>query len=143
MIYRRPWFVVLVVFLALSTGVATGCNGDAPATIEVTLTDASITVEPQTADPGPTTFSVQNDGELLHELAIIRTDLPPDDLPIRDGSWVDEEAPGMELIAELEHSAPGREKELTADLEPGSYVLISNVEGDYQLGMFAELEVEP
>lgn len=89
---------------------------------------------------GDITFEVHNDGAAPHYLSIIRTDLPADALPMAD-SEVDEEAAG-EVVGETEEFPGGQIRVGSFHLEPGRYVLICNVAGHYQRGMFAELTVE-
>ncbi len=81
----------------------------------------------------PVTFEIHNEGQSVHELAVIRTELPADDLPQKGGA-VDEAAAG-ELLGRTEYLASGAADVLTLDLEPGRYVLICNIPGHYQQGM--------
>lgn len=66
-------------------------------------------------------------------------------MPSRSG--IDEREAGA-IIAEIEPFEPMMEKELTLDLEPGSYVLLCNIietengqtEGHYRMGMRTRLK---
>lgn len=93
-----------------------------------------------TANAGEITFEVHNEGIILHNLVIIRTDLAADSLPSLVG-LVDEEAAG-EKIGEIEEFLPDVVEVASFTLKPGRYVLICNLRGHYDSGMFAELTVE-
>ena len=69
---------------------------------------------------------------------MFKTDLAEDALPV-DGSTVTEDT--LDLVDEAEDIAPGVGTSLTVDLEPGSYVVICNIEGHYDAGMHAALTV--
>ncbi len=58
------------------------------------------------------------------------------------GSYVDETATGT-LVGKIEERdlGPGRLASATFDLSPGSYVLICNISGHYDGGMYAPLQV--
>ena len=115
---------------------ATGVPGDG--TIVTTEKDFGIALEETSTPAGSTTFDITNDGPSTHELDVFKTDLAEDALPV-DGSTVTEA--DLDLVDEVEDIAPGVGTSLTVDLEPGSYVVICNVEGHYGAGMHAALTV--
>jgi uncharacterized cupredoxin-like copper-binding protein len=115
---------------------ATGAPGDG--TIVTTEKDFAIALEETSTPAGSTTFDITNDGPSTHELVVFATDLAEDALPV-DGSTVTEG--NLDLVDEVEDIAPGVGTSLTVDLEPGSYVVICNVEGHYTAGMHAALTV--
>ena len=115
---------------------ATGVAGDG--TIVTTEKDFGIALEETSTPAGSTTFDITNDGPSTHEFVVFKTDLAEDALPV-DGSTVDEA--NLDLVDEAEDIAPGVGTSLTVDLEPGSYVVICNVEGHYAAGMHAALTV--
>jgi uncharacterized cupredoxin-like copper-binding protein len=110
------------------------------ATVGVALSEWAVDPDVASVAAGEVTFVVRNDGTIDHELAVIRSDLGPGDLPI-DGAKVVEEEAG-ELIGRTEVFPPGETQSLTFDLEPGDYVLICNIPGHYNAGMFASFSVE-
>ena len=116
--------------------VPTGAPGDG--TIVTTEKDFGIGLEETSTPAGSTTFDITNDGPSTHEFVVLKTDLAEDALPV-DGSTVDEA--NLDLVDEAEDIAPGVGTSLTVDLEPGSYVVICNVEGHYAAGMHAALTV--
>ena len=116
--------------LVLSAGCAAA--PDATST-EVRLSewkfDASGTIE-----PGLQTWRITNSGLLLHEVMIIATATPADDLPILD-AMVDVTEIDGELIAEVAEVTPGHTVEAQVSLDPGRYLLICNLAGHYESGM--------
>ena len=137
--------------VALTIGV-TGCSDDESGTetINVVLNEFKLTLDRSSAPAGKVRFVAPNQGEDVHELVLLRTDLAPDTLPVDDAGDVDEEAAGVERVGEVEDVAPGATGEFTVDVTAGKYVLICNifmpeggtVEHHYALGMRASFTVE-
>ncbi len=102
----------------------------------------TVTLEVQAGDvlAGPITFNTTNKGASPHELVIIKTDTPVDQLPVADNK-VDEGAAGEE-IGRIDQFDGGLTVAGTFELEAGAYALICNIAGHYQGGMFAEMTVE-
>ena len=48
----------------------------------VTMTEWAIEPEVESAPAGEITFTVANEGAVVHEFVVIRTDLPPGELPV-------------------------------------------------------------
>jgi uncharacterized cupredoxin-like copper-binding protein len=96
-----------------------------PTVISATLTEYKITLDADSAPAGAVMFDVENIGGTDHELMIHKMEagMP---LPTKADGSVDEEASGVAMVAEVEVPA-GESKELTAQLEPGDYVLLCNV----------------
>ena len=106
------------------------------------LRDFVIETDPASAPAGEVPFVATNDGPGGHTLLLVRTDLPADGLPFtEDGAQVDEGAAGLTLVGEIEELASGLTARATFALSAGRYVLICNIEGHYQLGMFREFSV--
>jgi uncharacterized cupredoxin-like copper-binding protein len=110
-----------------------------------------ITVDKDTVQAGKTTFVIDNVGTMHHEMAIYKTDVAPDKLPLTDEGKVDEEKAG--LVAEAVYTRPlrgdedhrirdGRGVDYTVDLPPGKYVLLCNLAGHYKAGQFVAFTVE-
>ena len=117
-------------------------------------TDVNVTlrewaVEPETASvPAGTIYLLaSNEGEDAHELLIIRSDAPPDSLPVVDGRVPGER---VEFIGRIETFAPGSQASGVFELTPGRYILFCNIaeveegelESHYQLGMATSFTVE-
>ena len=84
---------------------------------------------------------MSNDGTQDHNLRVIATDLPPDDLPTSRGA-VDEEQ--LNVVGSTPDFAAGSIQGVTVEqLSPGNYVLICNVPGHYLSGMRLGFEVTP
>lgn len=165
---RLTKFLLVVVALSLATGAA-GCGGDdesSGSTTNSTSAEAQgtvvqvqlgekgakyfVTVDKATVPAGTTTFQIDNVGSMHHELAIFKTDLPADKLPVTDENKVDEEKGG--LLAEAVYTKPlrgdedhrirdGRGVNFTIDLQPGNYVLLCNLEGHYKAGQYVAFTV--
>lgn len=111
--------------------------------VQIDLIDPSfaLTVDPATAPAGAVTFNVTNQGSILHNLRVIKTDDTPDALPVDSTTFtVDETA--VDVVAQLSEFDPGETQQLEAQLQTGAYVLICNVPTHYDSGMHAAFAVE-
>ena len=124
------------------------CGGGGE-TVDVTLQEFAVGVDPASVSAGEVTFSVTNDGpDDVHEFVVIQTDLGPTELPTDENGAVEETGEGMEVIDEIEDMEVGSSEDLTVDLDAGNYVLICNIwdedeqESHYQEGMRAAFTVE-
>ena len=106
----------------------------------VDLKEYTITLNTPTVKAGIVKIGIRNMGTMVHDFDLIKTDLAPDKLPI-DGASAQAKTDG--LVKQMINIAQGRVTTLEAQLEPGHYVIICNVAGHYQLGMRAELTVQP
>jgi mono/diheme cytochrome c family protein/uncharacterized cupredoxin-like copper-binding protein len=120
-------------------------------TVNVTLSDTqglaapmSVTVAPTLVNAGKVTFVVKNAGTIVHELIVLKTSTPFDQLPIVDGG--DPPAPVTSgankvseetSVGETGDVAKGTTKSVTLTLKKGSYVLVCNIAQHYGLGMRA------
>ncbi len=118
---------------------AVGETPTAATTVAVALVEFAVNPAQDAADAGTLTFSVSNDGTISHDFWAIKTDLAPDALPT-EASRVDEDQ--VDVVGRTGEFSAGETQEVTVDLEPGSYVLICNVPGHYDLGMRAAFTVE-
>lgn len=113
-------------------------------TLGISLDEWTITAEGggalSTVQAGEVAFEVHNDGDIPHELVIIKTETDPAQFPASGGK-VDEEGVG-ELIGEVEEFPAGEVDEGTFGLSAGTYALICNVAAHYEQGMYAQLIVE-
>jgi hypothetical protein len=62
---------------------ACGDSGEG-GSLDVTMTEFEITVEPESVPEGPIEFTIQNDGEETHDLLVVQTDIAPDELAMTD-----------------------------------------------------------
>jgi uncharacterized cupredoxin-like copper-binding protein len=105
----------------------------------VDLKEYSITLNVPTVKAGVVKFGIRNNGTMVHDFDLFKTDLALDKLPI-DGGSAKVQMDG--LVKQMINIAASRSTTLSADLQPGHYVIICNVAGHYQLGMRTELKVE-
>jgi uncharacterized cupredoxin-like copper-binding protein len=130
----------------------------APAPVDVVLSDTAGLAAPMTLYPfddhapaGDVTFRVKNVGTVEHELIVLKTDTPFDQLPIADSG--DPPAPvatAADKVDEANNVAetgdpnlrPGDLRTFTAKgLVPGRYILVCNLAKHYGLGMRAAFTV--
>ncbi|MEK6206190.1 MAG: hypothetical protein AABM32_00965 [Chloroflexota bacterium] len=128
----------LIALLAVSL-FALGCSDSGQSTITVKLSEFKIELSSSVAKTGDVVFNVQNTGVLLHELALLKTDLAPDKLPVLPDGSVDEDK--LELMDEIEDIEPTKSPTMTVNLKPGNYVLICNVAGHHAAKMYIGLTV--
>ncbi len=100
----------------------------------------NIRMQPPTTTAGRVDLDVVNQGPSVHQLTVIRTDLPANKLPL-DGVNVDLSAPGLDSVASTRNLNPGDEVEETVNLRPGRYVFVCNIAGHYLEGMFKTVRV--
>jgi uncharacterized cupredoxin-like copper-binding protein len=108
-----------------------------------------MTLTPATtaAGHGDVTFTVKNGGTIEHEMIVLKSDQPYDQIPVTDAG--DPPAPvkvGANKVDETNNIGetgdpnlkPGETRTFTIkDMAPGKYVLICNLADHYRLGMRA------
>ncbi|HUQ44376.1 MAG TPA: cupredoxin domain-containing protein [Candidatus Limnocylindria bacterium] len=104
-----------------SAGASTVPATTAPGTITVEATNYQFTPSAITAPAGPVTFSVKNAGTEEHEFEIFK---------------------GESVVDEIEGLVPGLTKNLTVNLEAGSYTFVCKLNGHDLLGMTGTLTVQ-
>jgi uncharacterized cupredoxin-like copper-binding protein len=110
--------------------------------VNVRLEDFKVREDMAVVPAGTVSFRIINQGPTTHELNVIRTDRAPDKLPLqRDGLTVDQDAPGIDHLDEVEGLDIDDRRTLVLRLTPGHYVLYCNLEGHYLGGMHAALTV--
>ena len=115
-----------------------GTNGDGNA-IQVVMgepTEFTLTPAQPQVSSGKVVFEVTNNGSVVHEMVIVKTDTPASDLGDSSG-----EADETGAVGEVSDLPPGKSETLTVDLAPGHYALVCNLPGHYEGGMFADFEV--
>jgi uncharacterized cupredoxin-like copper-binding protein len=143
-----------VVVLAMGL-VACGGGGDStPKTdVNVTLSEWSIAVQPETVKAGDVTFKLNNTGQMEHSFVIVKSDLPPGELPTKDDGV---DTSKLNVVGSAGFIEPGPAPEgdagYTLNLTPGKYVLFDDivshspsgsVESHYRNGMYTSFLVEP
>jgi uncharacterized cupredoxin-like copper-binding protein len=123
----------------------TACAGpaaEAPAGSQVVaeLADTKITVNVPSVKAGKIKIGVRNLGTMEHSFEVLKTDLPPDKLPV-DGASAKAKEDGK--VGEIPSIPAGKSAAVTLDLTPGKYVFICNIAGHYGLGMHTGFTVDP
>jgi uncharacterized cupredoxin-like copper-binding protein len=145
--------VALLASASLLFGAATACGGDdddgspggeaeGDAALMIEMGDYYFDPQDATAAPGSVSITVDNVGTVEHELVIFRTDVDPGSLDVVGGR-IDEgalEESGAEEIGELEAES-GESETQTFDLDAGQYIMICNLEGHYEQGMWGTITV--
>lgn len=109
--------------------------------VEVTLgapDEFSLVPSVESIPAGEAVFTAVNEGQVEHELVMIKTDKDAANLAPEDIVHGEER---NRVNEHPEHQAPGETLRFEADLEPGHYVLICNVPGHYQAGQYANFTV--
>lgn len=114
---------------------------DGGGSVDLSLAEFSVSPSVDTISAGSVTFNTSNDGAIVHNLRVIRTELDPDALPVDAGAFVVDEDQ-VEVVASSGTLEAGGTEEVVADLEPGSYVLICNIPTHYDAGMVVAFTVE-
>jgi uncharacterized cupredoxin-like copper-binding protein len=134
---KTKYLPFILVFLSLGSSVRAA---DSPQKISVSLTDHSIALDVGTVKPGKVVFEITNglDSKFEHEFVVLRSELEPTNLPVKDGK-VEEEK--VKNVGEIEGIKPGKVKRLALNLREGHYSIICNVTGHYEMGMNTSLVV--
>lgn len=132
-------FLVLGVLVLIALPMLVACG---PAEVKVSLTSYAITMDKNTVPPGDVIFHLTNDAtDQKHEFVIFKTDLAPDKMPKTADNNIDEEGAGVTHIDEKELEI-GESADLKVKLDAGHYVLICNMPGHFNQGMFVEFDVK-
>jgi uncharacterized cupredoxin-like copper-binding protein len=107
-------------------------------TVGATEKDFAIGLDTTSVSSGSVTFNITNAGPSTHEFVVFQTDAAPDALPVKDGEVQEDK---LDNIGEQEDIESGATTALTLQLDAGSYVVICNLPGHYEQGMYAGLTV--
>ena len=114
-----------------------------PGAKDMTAATMGVKVSAPSAPAGVVTFRVTNDSkDTIHEMIVMFLADPKKPLPYIDAeNRVDEDKAGDK--GEVSELDPGKSGALTVDLKAGKYLLICNVPGHYDAGMWTEFTVNP
>jgi len=101
------------------------------------LKDYSVNLSVSEVKAGALKIGIRNRGSQPHDFLVVRTDLAPDQLPY-DAGLAKAKEDGV--VGKTRDVRAGGTAALSVTLGPGSYVVICNVAGHYQLGMRAALK---
>jgi uncharacterized cupredoxin-like copper-binding protein len=142
----RPRFVLVpTASLCLLLGMAAcgtsshAASNSGSTPVKVTLASYSITLGQGAIPAGKVTFTVTNNADIKHELLVLQTDTPADQLAVDKDGAVDESTKVLDLD---EFAGPNVTKKESVTLKPGKYVLVCDIPGHYQQGMHAALTVQ-
>lgn len=124
----------IAVVLAALVPAGAGAGGG---TVAVKLTEFKLIPVPTSAANGKIGFTVRNAGKLEHEFVIVKSNLPPGKLPVKNGR-----ASEKGSVGEIGDIAPGTTRKKSFSLSPGKYVLLCNLKGHYQAGQYAGFTVK-
>ena len=120
--------------IAIVSGFVLAAPSVMASTINATLRDDAIQLDTNSVAAGKVTFMITNaSANLVHELVVLKPNLPEDQLPVKADGKVNESKLGNK--GEVEDITPGKTKKLTLKLKPGNYVLVCNMPGHYKSGM--------
>jgi uncharacterized cupredoxin-like copper-binding protein len=150
---------VTVIPLVLATALLAACGGSSndnadtptstartpakdpatPASGSLTIRMSEFAFDPKdaTAKSGKLTINAPNDGNVEHELVVLKTDADPAHLPMKGG-----EADESTSVGEIADVPAGKTKSHTFHLAPGKYAMVCNLPGHYQSGMYGSLTVK-
>jgi len=136
-----PRSALALMALALLVGACANTATEAPSGSQVVaeLADSKITVNLQSVKAGTIKIGVRNLGTMEHSFVVLKTDLPPDKLPV-DGASAKAREDGK--VGEIPSIPAGKSAGVTIELTPGKYVFICNIAGHYQLGMHTGFAVD-
>ena len=113
--------------------------------LTISMSDYAFSPNDSSTNAGTVKISTPNQGQLPHELVLLKTNRAPNSLPTLSNGEVDEEgleAKGVESPGEIEDVGPGETKSAALKLTPGKYVMICNLPGHYKQGMYGTLTVK-
>lgn len=111
--------------------------------VDATLKEMSIELSQTTVPAGPVQFVVKNAGKVPHEFVVLKNDLTDKKLPMK-GDKLDEDAKGLKNMGEIgeDKLKSGVTETLNANLTPGKYLIVCNVQNHFKRGMKTELTVK-
>ncbi len=130
--------VVLATAVAAIAGVVgAGAATAATPTVKVSLKEFKVLPSAKSVATGKVTFSVKNVGTVGHELVVIKTNVAPGKLPVKNAKASEKGKVGV--VPELK---PGKSGKVTLTLAKGKYVLLCNLPAHYQAGQYTGFTVK-
>jgi uncharacterized cupredoxin-like copper-binding protein len=117
---------------------ATGpTSGSLPTTLNAKLDEWSIKTDAPVVRAGSVKVSADNAGTMTHEVVFLKTDTPAAQLKVTNGRVSEQDSAG-----EVSSVRAGSTRSGTLKLGPGKYVLVCNLPGHFQQGMYTSLLVK-
>jgi hypothetical protein len=152
----RKTLVVAVLAATLATTL-TGCRTDAAKSKAFITRDGKVVLQPSPKAKGETIIRIENDSPSRRQVVLVHLDegqdaaaLPINDdgvLPVGKPSDLEHRGDGYRVVEKLDGMRPyygGDQRIVTTMhtyLRPGSYVLMSNLPGDYAKGVWTQFTV--
>ncbi len=108
-----------------------------PPQVKVTLKEFKVIPSVASVKAGSVSFKVTNTGTIVHEMVVVKTNLAPGKLPVKNNR-----VPEKGAIGEVPDLSPGKSKTVTLKLTAGKYVLLCNIKGHYQAGQWVGFTVK-
>ena len=132
-----PIAMIGLVFALAACG-STASPSPSGTTITATLTEFKIELSSTSAPAGPVTFNVTNNGTMVHEFVILKTDTLAKDLPLIDGLVVED---NFTKVGEVPETDAAKSGTFSATLAAGHYAIICNIAGHVAAGMVVDFTV--
>lgn len=110
--------------VVLLLAVACGGGEKERGRVAISLREWEVSAAPAEVKPGEFVLDVANSGTREHELVVVKSDLPPTQLPLVELA-VDEAK--VNISGRVEKLAAGASGTLELELFPGKYLLICNI----------------
>jgi uncharacterized cupredoxin-like copper-binding protein len=123
---------------------ATAGGGAPSASLTIGMKDNFFVPKVAAAKAGSVKITARNQGQLVHELVLAKTNANPAKLPTTSDGEVDEaklESLGQDA-GEVADVSPGASKAGTFKFAPGNYVMFCNIPGHYAAGMYGTITVK-
>ena len=128
---------------AAATVAASGAQAmESSAVVKVTISDGSMKVDQSSVPAGDVTFQVSVEGNLDHEIQVVKTQLDPKSLPEGTEPGVVDEAAVGDKAGEIEDIVADTPVQDTFQLASGRFVVFCNVSGHYAKGEVAALDAK-
>ncbi len=123
----------------MTTGRTTEPPG--PAQVKLTLSNYTIVADVNTVTATAVALTVTNEDDAPHNVVLLRSLLPPDQLPTT-GIRLDEASPDIVVLAGTPPLSSGATETLSVVADPGTYVLVCTIPHHYvRSRMFATFSV--
>jgi hypothetical protein len=152
---RRPALAAGLALLCLTS--TTACRTDAARSEAFITRDGRVVLQPVPAEKGETILRVENDDDARHRVVLVRLEpgtdpahLPLGDdgvLPVGRPSDTEYAGQGYQVVEKLDtmRAFYGGDRRIRTIvhtyLDAGSYVLLSNLPGDYAKGVWATFTI--
>jgi hypothetical protein len=121
-------------------------DAEPTSSVTVTMDEYTLTPRPALVPAGTVEITADNQGNLFHELVVVRWDGDPGALPLNEAGGADQTQFRDDEVGRIFDFVANTACTARFDLEPGTYALICNLVDDgfsphYTQGMFTKLTV--